>query len=97
MLLVLTLLSGEKSLPFVLRGTLYSLALVGGALLASMLLSQRIRRPIRFSSDTARLLPGLEKRLNFYVPLGLRLVRIAMLWLVFFELLATWHVVDVSA
>ena len=97
MLLVLTLLSGEKSLPFVLRGTLYSLALVGGALLASMLLSQRIRRPIRFSSDTARRLPGLEKRLNFYVPLGLRLVRIAMLWLVFFELLATWHVVDVSA
>ena len=63
MLLVLTLLSGEKSLPFVLRGTLYSLALVGGALLASMLLSQRIRRPIRFSPDKPRRLPGLEKRL----------------------------------
>ena len=97
MLLVLTLLSGEKSLPFVLRGTLYSLLLVGGGLLASMLLSQWIRRPIRFAPDMARRLPGLEKRLNFFVPLALRLVRLVLVWLVFVELLATWHVVDVAA
>ncbi|MDO4642529.1 MAG: mechanosensitive ion channel [Cardiobacteriaceae bacterium] len=96
MLLVLTLLSGDKALPFVLQGTLHTILLIGGGLVLSVLMTQYIKREIRFSPETMRILPGIEKRLNFYLPLCLRVLRFILFWLVLFNLLATWHVLNLS-
>ena len=97
MLLVLNLLSGEKELPYVLRATSYTILWVCGGLLLSALMTQYIHREIRFKPETARRLPGLAKRLNFYVPLGLRFLRFGMIWLVCFSLLDAWSVIDLNA
>lgn len=97
MLLILNLLSGEKELPFVLRATSYTILWVGSGLLLSALMTQYIHRTIRFSPETARRLPGIERRLNFYVPLALRLLRFILIWLVFFNLLGAWEVIDLDA
>jgi len=97
MLLVLNLLSGEKELPFVLQGTAASILWVGGGLLLSALLTQYIHREIRFAPETARRLPGLERRINFYLPLALRFLRFAFIWLVFFNFLDAWALIDLNA
>ncbi|WP_314260934.1 mechanosensitive ion channel domain-containing protein [Cardiobacterium hominis] len=97
MLFVLNLLSGEKELPYVLRATSYTILWVCGGLLLSALMTQYIHREIRFKPETARRLPGLAKRLNFYVPLGLRFLRFGMIWLVCFGLLDAWSVIDLNA
>lgn len=97
MLFVLNLLSGEKELPYVLRATSYTILWVCGGLLLSALMTQYIHREIRFKPETARRLPGLAKRLNFYVPLGLRFLRFGMIWLVCFSLLDAWSVIDLNA
>lgn len=96
MLLVVTLLQAEQSLPFVLQGTLRTILSIGGGLLISMLLTQLIGQPIELSEEWRRYFPGMEARLNAYIPLFLRLMRMALLIAVILLTLSAWHVISVQ-
>lgn len=94
---VLTLLSPELALPFVLMATLKTLGLVVLAILLSTLMSQTIGRRINLSDDLRRKLPLLEPRLNSYVPTALRFLRILIVSMALLLICNAWHVVDLNA
>lgn len=94
---VLTLLSPELALPFVLYATLKTLALIVLAILLSTLLSQTIGRHINLSDDLRRKLPLLEPRINSYVPTALRFIRILLVSMAVLLIFNAWHVVDLNA
>ncbi|ART81073.1 mechanosensitive channel protein [Oceanisphaera avium] len=94
---VLTLLSPELALPFVLIATLKTLGLIVLAILLSTLVSQTIGRHIHLSDELRRKLPLLEPRLNSYVPTALRFIRVLIVSMAVLLILNAWHVVDLTA
>lgn len=97
MLLVVTLLRAESGLPFVLTGTLWTIAAIGGGLLFSTFLTQLIGHKITLSTSVNRKLPGLERRLNTYIPLFLRIIRLVLMISVVLLVLAAWGLFDLKA
>ena len=97
MLLVLTVLRADKALPYVLSGTLNTVLVIGGGLLLSGILGHYIDYRFRFSSWWQQRVPGLDKRLNLLVPNALRLLRMAVFWLMVVGVLAAWQVVNPKA
>lgn len=96
MLLVITLLRAESGLPFVMFGTLWTIITIGAGLLLSTLLTQLIGHNIKLSPDTNHKLPGLEQRLNSYIPLFLRLIRLVLFVIVVAVVLASWELFDIQ-
>lgn len=97
MLLVMMLLEANNGLPYVLRGTLYTILIIGGGLLASGVITQIIGHRINLPRDWRRRMPGFEKRINTYIPLLLRSVHFVILMLVIFGVLSAWDTIDLSA
>ncbi|MBV7433630.1 mechanosensitive ion channel [Cardiobacteriaceae bacterium TAE3-ERU3] len=92
MLLVLMLLEANNGLPYVLSGTLYTILIIGGGLLASSVITQIIGHRINLPKDWQRMMPGFEKRINTYIPLFLRVAHFIILMFVIFGVLSSWDV-----
>ncbi|TVM04983.1 MAG: mechanosensitive channel protein [Halomonas sp.] len=97
MVFVLTLTRPVDALPFVLFATLQTLAAVVAGILISSFLTQTIGRRITLSSELRQKLPLLEKRLNSYVPNGLRVLRSIIAILVIMVVLDAWGAFDLPA
>lgn len=96
-LLVGTLLRAEKVLPFLIQGTVQTLVIVALAFLLSVLLTRLIARPISLPDIWQRNLPGVEQRLNVYMPPLVKLLRFLLPVVVLFALLGAWRVIDLPA
>ncbi len=94
MVYVVSVTRPGDALPFVAHATGLSLLVIGGGILASVLLGQLAGNRIRLSEHHRRRVPLLEQRLNTYLPLFLRLVRIVIGIVVAAGILAIWRVVD---
>lgn len=97
MLLVVTLLRAEKSLPFVMKGTLKTLLIVGAGLLLSSLITNFLSRRIRLPENWSRSMPSIERQLNAYVPFALRVIRFILLVVVVLSILSAWNLINLSA
>lgn len=97
MLLVVTLLRAEKSLPFVLKGTLKTLLIVGGCALLTNLMTAYMQRGIKLPQDWQRRLPGIERQINSFVPLILRIVRIVVFVIAVLSVLGAWNLIAFEA
>src|SRR5699024_6561464 len=84
-------------LPFMLVATVKTLVAAAIAIGLSGLLSRALGKRIAVSERTRARLPLLENRLNAYVPIGLKIVRLLIL-LAFAVIVAdAWHVFSFSA
>ncbi|SOD98094.1 mechanosensitive channel protein [Caenispirillum bisanense] len=92
-----TVVRPGDALPFMAASTLQSLLAVAGGFIVSALLERLITLGIRVPEDTRRNLPNLEKRLNAYVPTGLRVVRIVVLVGVLALIADAWDLWDLAA
>lgn len=95
--LVITLARPDDALPFVMLATLKTIIYIGLGLLASGILSQLIGRRITLSSDLNRRVPLLEKRLNAYVPMSLKIARLVILITVIMFTLHAWGLFNLPA
>ena len=95
--LVVTLVRPADALPFVMLATLKTLVFIGVGLLASGVISQLTGRRIALSPELCRKVPLLEARLNSYVPMTLKLIRLVILITVVMFLLNAWGLFDLSA
>lgn len=96
MLLVVTILRAGFALPFVLQGTLKTIAIVVVWLLFDLLTRHMIEHRIQLPPTWRRNMPGLESRLNTYVPLLLRFIRIVLFVGILCVFLSVWHIVDIE-
>ncbi|MBF6617525.1 MAG: mechanosensitive ion channel [Candidimonas sp.] len=93
-LLVVSQAAQQYALIFMARATLQSVAAIAlGMILAAALTSLATRR-LRIPDDWRRALPLLESRLNAYVPMALKALRLAILVLVTLVVLDAWHAFD---
>lgn len=97
MVYVVSVTRPGDALPFVARATGLSVLVIGAGILASVVLGQLAGNRIRLSDHHRRRVPLLEQRLNTYLPLFLRLVRVVIGIVVAAGILAIWHVVDAFA
>lgn len=97
MLLVVTLLYSEKSLPYILKGTLKTLIIVGAGLLTSSLLTEFTSRRITLPEYWSRIVPSIERQLNAYIPLLLRVIRFILLITVILSVLSAWNLINLDA
>lgn len=97
MLLVVTLLRAEKSLPFVLQGTLKTLLIVGGCGLIANLMTIYMKRGIRLPQHIQRSLPGIERQINAFVPLILRIARTVVFAVAVLSVLGAWNLIAFDA
>lgn len=97
MLLVVTLLRAEKSLPFVLQGTLKTLLIVGASALSVNLMTMYMKRGIRLPESVQHGLPGLERQINHFVPLILRIGRVMVFVLAILGVLSAWEFINLGA
>jgi len=95
--LVVTLARPADALPYVMLATFKSLIFIGAGLLASGILSQVIGRRICLSQDVCRKVPLLESRLNSYIPMTLKIIRLAIFVAVVLFILNAWGVFDLPA
>jgi small conductance mechanosensitive channel len=95
--LVITLARPADALPFVMLATLKTLIFIGLGLLASGILSQLIGRKIKLSPDISRKVPLLESRLNSYVPMSLKVIRVVILIAVVMLTFHAWGIFDLPA
>ena len=95
--LFVTILRPADALPYVMLATLKTLIIIGIGLLLSGVLSQLIGRRITLSPDINRKVPLLETRLNSYVPLGLKCIRVIIVIAVALFVLNAWGLFDLPA
>ncbi|MFI8415567.1 mechanosensitive channel protein [Serratia sp. NPDC078593] len=93
-LLVLSQFELGNSLSFMMSATVKSLLVVGiGALLSGML-TRWIFRRITLPADVNRRYPMLERRINAYIPNGLKILRIMVVLTATLFLLDAWHLIN---
>jgi len=80
-----------EALPFVALATFNSVVIVGVALFVSAMLGQWIGRGVPLPARVVERMPTLQHRLNTYVPLILRVVRVAIGLVALAGLLRVWH------
>ncbi len=97
MLLIVTLLRAEKSLPFVMKGTLKTILIVGAGLLFSSLITNFLSRRIRLPENWNRSMPSMERQLNSYIPFALRIIRFILLVIVVLSVLSAWNLINLPA
>ena len=84
-----------ESLPFVALATFNTAVIVGVAIFVAAMLTQWIGRGVPVPERLLARMPTLQLRLNTYVPIILRLVRIVIGLLAFFGVLWAWSLVNV--
>lgn len=96
-LLVATQVDQQEALPFIAQATLRTLIIIGIATLLAAALSSLITRPITISPDLRSRLPLLERRINSYVPSGIRLLRGVILVVSLLLVLDAWRAFNLSS
>lgn len=95
-LTLVTLFRPEDALPFMAAATGQTIAVVGGGIVISMLLTRVIVNGVRVPQQTKQRLPMLEGRLNAFVPLALKVVRVLILIAVIALVADAWSLFDVA-
>ncbi len=75
-LMLASMVNPEVALPFMMAATGQTVVAIAVGVFASVLLGQLMQRPLRLPESTRATLPLLEQRLNAFVPMGLRVVRV---------------------
>ncbi|MGM0690768.1 MAG: mechanosensitive ion channel domain-containing protein [Pseudomonadota bacterium] len=86
-----------ESLPFVAMATFNTVVIVGVGIFVAAMLTQWIGRGVPVPESLLQRMPTLQLRLNTYVPLILRIVRIVIGIVALFGVLSVWHLVDMFA
>ncbi|HER20311.1 MAG TPA: hypothetical protein ENO14_04600, partial [Chromatiales bacterium] len=92
---VVAIVRPEESLPFVALATFNTAVIAGSAVFVAAMLTQWIGRGVPVPDGVARRMPSLQRRLNTYVPLILRVIRIAIGVMAFFGILWAWSLANV--
>lgn len=95
-LLVATQVDQQEALPFIAQATLRTLIIIGIATVLAAALSSLMGRRITVSPDLRSRLPLLERRLNSYVPSGIRLLRGVILVVALLLVLDAWRAFNLS-
>lgn len=92
-----TVVRPADALPFMVASTGQTLLAVAAGFIVSAVLERFITLGIRVPEETRRNLPNLEKRLNAYIPTGLRVVRLVVLAGVLAVVADAWDIWDLAA
>ena len=92
---VVAIVRPGESLPFVALATFNTAVIVGSAIFIAAMLTQWIGRGVPVPEGLLKRMPTLQLRLNTYVPLILRVIRIVIGLMAFFGLLWAWNLVNV--
>lgn len=84
------------SLRFMMTATVKSLVVIALGALISGLLSRWISRRITLPDDVNRRYPLLQKRINSYIPAGLKIIRVLVVLSVTLFLLDAWHIFNLN-
>ncbi|MFP4251023.1 MAG: mechanosensitive ion channel domain-containing protein [Guyparkeria sp.] len=87
----------SDSLPFVALATVKTVIIVGAAIFVAAMLTQWIGRGVRVPERLLHRMPTLQLRLNTYVPLILRILRVVIGIVAFFGVLTVWNLADMFA
>ncbi|MBK1735390.1 mechanosensitive ion channel protein MscS [Halorhodospira abdelmalekii] len=93
-LAVITVTQPETALPYMAQATAQSVLIIALGALLAVALTQATARRIQLSDAKRRHFPLLEQRLNAYVPIALKLVRIVIVLGVCGLLLHAWGLFD---
>ena len=96
-LAMVTIARPGDALPFMASATFQTLVAVGGGFLVYAVLERIIMMGIRVPEETRRRLPQLEKRLNTYIPTGLRVVRTVVFLFVAALVASAWEFWNLTA
>ncbi|MGB6103088.1 MAG: mechanosensitive ion channel domain-containing protein [Pusillimonas sp.] len=96
-LLVVTQAEQDQALAFMLRATIQTVVAIVIGLLLAAALSSLLSRRIQLPDDWRRALPLLENRVNAYVPVTLKTLRLFILITVSLVVLDAWHAFDLLA
>lgn len=96
-LLVVSQIDPVNALPFMARATMQSILAIVLGLLVSAILTAILSRRIRLSDELRNKLPLLEERVNSYVPVMLKALRLLTIAVVLLVVLDAWYVFDLSA
>ena len=88
---VVAVLHPGDALVFVAQATAYSVLVVGLAAFSSAVLTQWIGKGVHLPTAWVARLPMLERRLNTYVPLILKIFRLVIALIAVFALFAIWQ------
>ncbi|MGM0517063.1 MAG: mechanosensitive ion channel domain-containing protein [Pseudomonadota bacterium] len=86
-----------EALPFVALATFNSAVVIGVALFVSATLGQWIGRGVPLPTDVVERMPTLQHRLNTYVPLMLRAIRVVIGLVAVAGLIWVWHLGNIFA
>lgn len=95
-LALVTVVRPGDALPFMASATFQTLLAVAGGFIASAILERIITLGVRVPEDTRKRLPQLEKRLNTFIPTGLRVVRAIVVIVVLALVAAAWELWDLA-
>ncbi|MFO7581953.1 mechanosensitive ion channel domain-containing protein, partial [Guyparkeria sp.] len=84
-----------QSLPFVALATFKTAVIIGAAIFVAAMISQWIGRGVPVPEGLRQRMPTLQMRLNTYVPLTLRILRIVIGLIALFGVLWAWQLVNV--
>jgi len=84
------------SLTFMMAATLKSLVVIGLGAVISGLLSRWILKRITLPDDINRRYPLLQKRINSYIPGGLKILRVLVVLAVTLSLLDAWQIFNLN-
>lgn len=93
-LFVLSQFDLGNSLRFMMTATVKSLLVIGAGALLSGMLTRWIFRRITLPDDVNRRYPMLERRINAYIPNGLKILRVIVVAAVTLFLLDAWHILN---
>jgi len=93
-LFVLSQFDIGNSLNFMMTATVKSLVVIGVGALISGQLTRWIFRRISLPDDVNRRYPMLERRINSYIPNGLKILRVMVVLTVTLLLFDAWHLIN---
>ncbi|MGO2158207.1 MAG: mechanosensitive channel protein [Serratia proteamaculans] len=93
-LFVLSQFDIGNSLRFMMTATVKSLVVIGVGALLSGMLTRWIFRRISLPDDVNRRYPMLERRINSYIPNGLKILRVMVVLAVTLLLFDAWHLIN---
>lgn len=83
-----------NSLRFMMTATVKSLVVIGAGALLSGMLTRWIFHRISLPDDVNRRYPMLERRINSYIPNGLKILRVMVVLAVTLLLFDAWHLIN---
>ena len=92
---VVAIVRPGESLPFVAQATVTTAVIVGVAIFVAAMLTQWIGRGVPVPESLLKRMPTLQLRLNTYVPLILRVIRIVIGAVALFGVLWAWDLANV--